>query len=481
MDWYDRALDSLDALSLELDEIIRIVIGVAEGLDYAFRSRGLIHRDVKPSNVLIDASSQPRIADFGLAVISESRQALHPDDFFRQPGKTSRCFGSFAGTPFYLAPELLAGNVQCSLLTDIYSFGVAIFEWLTGEHPYFGPETNFCLEPKLRDHVLRRVERHLGSGSSTLLKVITACVSLVPSKRPRSYRESLEMIGSNRAGYSQPPPFSPSEVVKLATMHRANKDFCNAAKLLDEALVRCPGDAILLNAYARLRLHEGRPEDAIALFKKASESLATSKGIYDGKPYLDPVMNLAKFYVVAQEYDAAQQLLSQCQSWNQSGAFTSSLQYYEEWGWYLLAQGNCEESTDLLFEQHNAKVLDNTALRWLTSAAHFSGALRFIAPRISASWLRLGEQIDGSDIFAMCLCALWTPPPARQQIWKSVEKKYSDRLLSVGAKAGFQKDWYKREEGNYPQLLAAMLDLVTTGGAYADRYASLMVRRSPRQ
>ncbi|MBI3843890.1 MAG: SUMF1/EgtB/PvdO family nonheme iron enzyme [Planctomycetes bacterium] len=104
--------------------VCRIIVQVAEALDHAHLA-GVIHRDVKPSNILIKEDGTAVLTDFGLA---------------RETGLPSLTYvGEFAGTPYYVSPEqALAGRSKLDHRTDIYSLGVTLFELLTLEVPFNG-------------------------------------------------------------------------------------------------------------------------------------------------------------------------------------------------------------------------------------------------------------------------------------------------------------------------------------------------------
>jgi serine/threonine-protein kinase len=108
-------------------EAVRLAVRIARALAVAHRA-GVIHRDVKPANVMIDGRGEPIVLDFGLA-----RRAA-PDD----PVSTHR--GALLGTPAYMAPEQIGGDpTAVGASCDIYGLGVMLSQMLTGRVPFHGP------------------------------------------------------------------------------------------------------------------------------------------------------------------------------------------------------------------------------------------------------------------------------------------------------------------------------------------------------
>ncbi|MEM7331607.1 MAG: protein kinase [Chloroflexota bacterium] len=113
-----------DEGKLPLDEVVRITSRLAAGLDYA-HSQQIVHRDIKPANILLDREGMPYLSDFGIA----RRNTTNPIT------KKNALVGSLP----YMSPEQLK-NEQILPQTDVYQFGVMMFELLTGRHPFIAED-----------------------------------------------------------------------------------------------------------------------------------------------------------------------------------------------------------------------------------------------------------------------------------------------------------------------------------------------------
>ncbi len=147
------------------DKAIEIARQLCAGLSAA-HERGVLHRDLKPANIMIDGDGNVRIADFGLAVAAGDTTA------------------SRAGTPQYMAPELLAGG-QASVKTDIYALGLVLFELFTGRRPYEAKTLNdlVAMQQSGRISTPSSVVRDLDPA---IERVILRCLESDPTLRPGS-------------------------------------------------------------------------------------------------------------------------------------------------------------------------------------------------------------------------------------------------------------------------------------------------------
>jgi serine/threonine protein kinase len=106
---------------LPVRKVVEVVFKCAKALDYAHRN-GLIHRDIKPGNIMFTVEGDVRIVDFGVAQMAGNEEAQ---------------VKGLVGSPSYMAPEQMR-HAPASVQTDLYSLGVVMYELLTGKRPYYG-------------------------------------------------------------------------------------------------------------------------------------------------------------------------------------------------------------------------------------------------------------------------------------------------------------------------------------------------------
>ncbi len=122
---------------MKLDDFLPIAAQCAQGLAVA-HSQGVLHRDIKPDNIMVTPSGQVKILDFGLArrlTAGEETEAFETEP------------GAISGTAGYIAPEVLVGR-ESDERADIFSLGVVFYEALTGEHPFRAQNEHRDFEPR---------------------------------------------------------------------------------------------------------------------------------------------------------------------------------------------------------------------------------------------------------------------------------------------------------------------------------------------
>ncbi len=122
---------------LPLDEALRITIEAARALEFAHQ-HGVLHRDVKPENLLLTTDGSTMVADFGIA---------------RPWGEVDKLTqsGVVVGTPAYMSPEQAAGERALDARTDVYALGCVLYEMLAGGMPYSGPNAQAILAKRLSE------------------------------------------------------------------------------------------------------------------------------------------------------------------------------------------------------------------------------------------------------------------------------------------------------------------------------------------
>ncbi|HEU4323825.1 MAG TPA: protein kinase, partial [Roseiflexaceae bacterium] len=164
---------------LPIEQAVLIARAVAEGLDAAHRV-GLIHRDIKPQNIIVGADGQVKITDFGIAKSGLSTSATETGVIF--------------GTADYLSPEQARGQTATAQ-SDVYALGVTLFEMLTGRLP-FGGESSIAVamqhvseEPPPPSMFNPRIPQQLEA-------LVLRALSKDPARRPASAREFAQLLAN---------------------------------------------------------------------------------------------------------------------------------------------------------------------------------------------------------------------------------------------------------------------------------------------
>jgi serine/threonine-protein kinase len=187
-------------------ELLPVARGIADGLT-AIHQLGIIHRDIKPDNILIDPLGVPRISDLGLA-----RTVGDADT----QGLTAT--GMVLGTPTYISPEAIRDSGSVDAKSDIYSLGVTLYHLLAGRPPFTGRTISELMRSHLTgDHTpLREVVPH---ADAQLCSVIERCLTLDPQERPTA-GELAQLLGQAQQTRIAGPAFVASQANVVPDLFR---------------------------------------------------------------------------------------------------------------------------------------------------------------------------------------------------------------------------------------------------------------------
>jgi len=175
--------------SVRSEQLLEIARQIAEGLNEA-HGAGVLHRDIKPANIMVDSSGRVKVLDFGIATLTGRQRGM---------GETEENFvtrtagqASTGGTVPYMAPEQLRGE-EASAASDIFSFGVLLYECLSGRLPFRGDTAIDILHAILHETpaTLRRIAPSVPPAWEQL---IDRCLAKSPAQRAQSMSEVLKLL-----------------------------------------------------------------------------------------------------------------------------------------------------------------------------------------------------------------------------------------------------------------------------------------------
>lgn len=175
--------------SIEAPRLLSIARQIAEGLAAAHRN-GVIHRDVKSANVIVEADGTVKILDFGLAKLAEADLSLSQAGTWQLQSSV----GQFFGTVPYLSPEQARG-LPADARSDLFSFGVVLYEMATGTLP-FDAETPLGLLEQIRDEEPRPFEPRDPALPQEYVSVVSRLLQKQPEKRYGSADEVVAALAA---------------------------------------------------------------------------------------------------------------------------------------------------------------------------------------------------------------------------------------------------------------------------------------------
>lgn len=186
---------------LGVDRILAMAVGICAGLAAA-HEKGIIHRDVKPGNVMIDTRGTPKLLDFGLATLSGMEPLSQP--------------GSLTGTIRYMSPEQVRGE-PTDQRSDLFALGVVLYELLSGRPPFDGPNEAATLHAILSETPPSIIERRTDVPEA-VEEMVFRLLQRDRARRFQSATELGEALQQARTGSTQPGSAAASPVKSILVL-----------------------------------------------------------------------------------------------------------------------------------------------------------------------------------------------------------------------------------------------------------------------
>jgi serine/threonine protein kinase len=233
---------------MSLEEVSGLIGQVSEALDYA-HARGMVHRDVKPSNILVTAENDAVLGDFGLSKMVEG---------------ISLTKSGLVGTPEYMSPEQAEGR-EMDARTDIYSLGVVLYEMLTGQVPFSADtplavlikhvraplplprKANPHISPAAERVILKAMAKHPESRyerAGQMAQALSLALKASPTVKPPPAPSKPRLVPKpGKAGSSPPQAVKERKCPNCGHINATGKKFCTHCGHPSTApnVIRCPG------------------------------------------------------------------------------------------------------------------------------------------------------------------------------------------------------------------------------------------------
>ncbi|MCD4699908.1 MAG: serine/threonine protein kinase [Phycisphaerae bacterium] len=180
---------------------LKIAIEIAEALAHS-HERGLIHRDVKPKNIMITTEGVAKLADMGLARLTEDTQAAQAEA------------GKAYGTPYYISPEQIRGEMDIDFRADIYGLGATLYHMITGQVPFEGDTPVAVMNKHLKEPLIPpdHMNTSLSVGLGEVVEVMMA------KQRQDRYASTIDLLIDLKSVARGEPPLQVHRILDTRSL-----------------------------------------------------------------------------------------------------------------------------------------------------------------------------------------------------------------------------------------------------------------------
>jgi serine/threonine-protein kinase len=195
-----------DGKSFSEAEALDIMIQITDALAHA-HDRGLIHRDVKPKNILFTPQGVAKLTDLGLARTTDDKEAAESEA------------GKAYGTPYYISPEQIRGDVDIDYRADVYSLGATMYHLVTGRPPFEADTPSAVMHKHLKEPLVPpdHINTALSAGISEIVEVAMA------KRREERYASTRDMLEDLKAVRRNEAPLHARRDIKLDVLAKVEE------------------------------------------------------------------------------------------------------------------------------------------------------------------------------------------------------------------------------------------------------------------
>lgn len=226
--------------TLSVEDVVSIARQIADALDYA-HGEGVIHRDVKPENILLSRHGHAMLADFGIA-----RGALLASGApSTSPGLTLT--GTTIGTADYMSPEQALGETDIDGRSDVYSLGCVVYEALAGHPPFSGPNAFSIIAQHISKPAPSLVANHADISPSLIRAVARALEKKASDRFPTATEFVQALLGTDDLAKAAPAPLASTPRLSIAVLPIATRNADAEAEYFSDGMTD-----ELMNALAKV-------------------------------------------------------------------------------------------------------------------------------------------------------------------------------------------------------------------------------------
>lgn len=286
----EQGLNSLqgyiDHQKPHLHQCLRWAIQFCYGMEYAYSKGVQCHRDIKPDNIMIGQDGILKVSDFGIAGVSDEVKFNYGSVFSSQEGGTAitpNMTRGMLGTPYYMPPEQFLDAASADQKSDIYSFGIVLYQMVTGgDFPFFvQPPRDVSEEEQIRfltELFKAHSEVELPRLNSPLEPVIKKCLEKRSDRRYQNFSDLRYDLASHLKSQTGEKIKTPNVKVNTAS-EWADKGASLAYLARYEEAIICSGKALMLDPQLPLAWNNkgnclfklGRIQEAVTCYEKAVE------------------------------------------------------------------------------------------------------------------------------------------------------------------------------------------------------------------